>query len=515
MTKQYFDAKQVRDAASGNWLEILMALSPHLEGALRKPGRHASCPVHGGKDGFRLFKDVAHKGGGICNTCGPKSDGVSLLMWANGWDYQTTLEAVAGLLGVEAEARKGTRADVVQGADASAKAVREYSGRLVDYGFAVYPHDAQQSKSFFVQVEQSSGQERTLWGVDLERALKQAKAQKGDTVVAKNLGREAVTVELPNGQHRATHRNTWVIESQEAQARQAQAAVEEMDAVTASEEAPVSPINVVSMHKHKPWLKELRAELEERAKRDAEYSAKLREQIQARWDSCLPLHDVNTAPARMYLTARCLSMRGISSEALRYAPSLPYHDEEGNKVGDFPALVAAIRDVDGEIVTLHRIYLSDSGSKARLPGNSATKKMMPVPQGLEVTGCAVQLSGPAVGGVIGIAEGIETALSVQRATGMPTWAAVSAVLLERFEVPEGVHTVVIWADKDVSKTGECSAEVLRARLEAEGIRAHVLLPRMPIPGAAKSVDWNDVLVQHGISGFPEPRYLRTLSTKAM
>lgn len=519
MTKQYFDAKTVRDAASGNWLEVLMALAPHLEGALRKPGRHAACPVHGGKDGFRLFKDVAQKGGGICNSCGPKSDGISLLMWVNGWDYPAALENVAHLLGVEPKARKDakavTRPDDVQGVDAAAKPVREFSGRLVGYGAAIYPHDENKRKSYFVQIEQSNQQDRTLWGVDLERALQNAKAEKGDFIIAKNMGREAVTVELPNGRHRATHRNTWVIESQEAQARQVEAETQRSAVIASSlDKASATQANVVSMHKNKPWLKELRAELEERAKRDAEYSSQLRERIQILWDSCIPLHAMNTKAARIYLNARCLSMRGVSSDSLRYTPALPYYDSDGNKVGDFPALVAAIRDVDGEIVTLHRTYLSEAGGKARIPGKGATKKMMSVPEGLDVKGCAIQLSGAVNGGVLGVAEGIETALSAQRATGMPTWAAVSAVLMEHFEVPEGVHTVVVWADKDVSTTGERSAEVLRSRLERQGIKVHVLLPPMAIPATSKSVDWNDVLVQHGITSFPEPRILRALSVKA-
>lgn len=513
MSKQFFDAKQVRDAASGNWLEILMVLAPHLEGALRKPGRHAPCPVHGGKDGFRLFRDVASTGGGICNTCGPKSDGISLLMWSNGWDFPTALENVAGLMGVEPEAPRGkglVQPVAVQGTPISGESVREFAGVLLAFGPARYQHDKANEKSYYLQLEESNGRERTLWGVDLERAIKLAEVKVGDEVVVKNLGREAVMVELPNGRHRATHRNTWTVENPHAKAEAEAVERTEPELASESDDPMLDQANVISMYRQKPWLKELKRELEERAKRDAEYSARLRERIQTLWDGCLPLHAMDTKPARMYLTARSLSMRGIASDSLRYDPALPYHDSDGTMVGEYPALVAAIRDVNGEIVTLHRTYLSESGSKARVPNDESTKKMMPIPQGLDVKGCAIQLSGPVMGGVLGITEGIETALSVQRATGMPTWAAVSATLLENFEVPEGVHTVVVWADKDVSMTGERSAEVLRARLVKQGIKVSVLLPSMAIPTAAKSVDWNDVLVQQGVMGFPEPRYLRLL-----
>ncbi|EAB2091575.1 TPA_asm: hypothetical protein G3541_004674 [Salmonella enterica subsp. enterica serovar Heidelberg] len=99
----YYKADTVREAANGNWLFILAALAPHLEPALRKPGRHVSCPIHGGKDGFRLFKDAHLTGGGVCNTCGANHDGFELLMWLNNWDFKQCLSEVGDYLGVEKE----------------------------------------------------------------------------------------------------------------------------------------------------------------------------------------------------------------------------------------------------------------------------------------------------------------------------------------------------------------------------------------------------------------------------
>lgn len=57
--------------------------------------------------------------------------------------------------------------------------------------------------------------------------------------------------------------------------------------------------------------------------------------------------------------------------------------------------------------------------------------------------------------------------------------------MESFEVPEGVHTVLIWADKDKSVTGEKSANVLKAKLEKRGIRVYVLLPKLPDPAQSE------------------------------
>jgi len=93
-TKRNIDAATVREAARGRWIEILAALAPELDNALSKPGRHVGCPVHGGKDGFRLFKDVDLSGGGVCNSCGPYSDGFALIRWLKDVDFPSALSLV-------------------------------------------------------------------------------------------------------------------------------------------------------------------------------------------------------------------------------------------------------------------------------------------------------------------------------------------------------------------------------------------------------------------------------------
>jgi hypothetical protein len=97
-------------------------------------------------------------------------------------------------------------------------------GRLVDHGAAKYQHDPANAASYFVKVETEQG-ERTLWGVDLERALKQSLSQPkvGDDIGMRVVGRDPVTVKSPavNGkgevvgvEERGRHRNRWVVERQ-------------------------------------------------------------------------------------------------------------------------------------------------------------------------------------------------------------------------------------------------------------------------------------------------------------
>jgi len=74
-----FDIKALKKRIGSRWLDVHEALAPSLTDALRNPGEHVPCPVQGGDDGFRFFDDVEVTGGGICNTCGPRSDGIALL----------------------------------------------------------------------------------------------------------------------------------------------------------------------------------------------------------------------------------------------------------------------------------------------------------------------------------------------------------------------------------------------------------------------------------------------------
>lgn len=367
--------RDIRESARGRWIEILQDLAPALgrysslpgsfgkdRKALERVGRHVPCPVHGGKngDGFRLFRNVAETGGGICNTCGPKPNGFELLQWLNGWTFRETVEAVAAKLGMEVGK---TRLPLPQRARAGAAAPRRTDEKL-------------------------------------RRSLRQI------------------------------------------------------------------------------------------------------------WQECLLVSDRRAKTARRYLQRRGLSVRQLRhANTVRFHPRLVYLDEDGKAVGEFPAIVCLVTDATGRPVTLYRIYLSDEGAKAPV---GAPKKMMPVPESRKVTGGCVQL-GPACR-VLGIAEGIETALAVNRATGMTVWAALSATLLERWEPPAEAETIYIWADSDRPdrqgiRRGEEAAERLRQRLAGTRIKARVLLPSMPIPGGKKGVDWNDVLLDQGSYGFPHPRLL--------
>ena len=97
MNDYKINAKAIKEQALGRWLEILPLLDARLQDAGARVGKHVPCPVHGGKDGFRLYADDQN-GGGACNTCGTFADGFAVLQWLRGCSFYESLRIVAELL---------------------------------------------------------------------------------------------------------------------------------------------------------------------------------------------------------------------------------------------------------------------------------------------------------------------------------------------------------------------------------------------------------------------------------
>ena len=185
-------------------------------------------------------------------------------------------------------------------------------------------------------------------------------------------------------------------------------------------------------------------------------------------------------------------------------------------MGKWPAIVPFLRTPDGRLYSMHRIFIDEDGNKAPFGQYGDVKKRM---SGIKVEwdeqkqqykyrdtkGAAVHLS-PAFSPVLGLAEGLETTLAVRYATGMPMHCTVSAQGLSDYIADDEVKVVVIWVDDDRSGAGLKHANIQKEKLEAKGKQVHLMMPTLERQPDVKSVDWNDVLLELGISGFPE--YLR-------
>jgi hypothetical protein len=79
------------------------------------------------------------------------------------------------------------------------------AGRLVDHGVAPYEHHRQARENYFVTLENDKGDQRTVWGVDLKRAMRDASSKIGDRILLQHDGVTPVT--LPDGTQ--AERNAW------------------------------------------------------------------------------------------------------------------------------------------------------------------------------------------------------------------------------------------------------------------------------------------------------------------
>jgi putative DNA primase/helicase len=151
----------------------------------------------------------------------------------------------------------------------------------------------------------------------------------------------------------------------------------------------------------------------------------------ALWQSTQDLSGV----AAQYLRARRCVVPPYGD--LRWLPSLKH---PSGYLG--PALVALIRDVvTMEPLSLHRTWITSTGkadieNPRLLLGNHS------------IVGGVIMLT-PAdeVGALLGIAEGIETALSLAHAP-LSVWATIDAGHMSAFPALAGIQTLVIAVDQD-------------------------------------------------------------------
>jgi putative DNA primase/helicase len=173
--------------------------------------------------------------------------------------------------------------------------------------------------------------------------------------------------------------------------------------------------------------------------------------------------------------------RGVLLTA--YPSCLRSHPElrhSGPPVTMHPGMLAKVTDTTGRAVMLHRTFMTMDGAKA------AVNPVRMFCAGKVPSGSAVRLAPE--GPVMGIAEGLETALATMQLFGTPCWAALNAGLLEKFRPPPMVKQLVIYGDNDANQVGQRAAWALAAKL-SDSIKVDVSIP------ARSDSDWNDVLTK--------------------
>ncbi|HVI89347.1 MAG TPA: primase-helicase zinc-binding domain-containing protein [Dongiaceae bacterium] len=206
--------------------------------------------------------------------------------------------------------------------------------------------------------------------------------------------------------------------------------------------------------------------------------------VTRQWSGARPLQSGDHA--MRYLAARVPGLRAPRPLALRLATQDYWH--ESTLIGKFPTIVAQFSLPDGRMATVHRTSLDPVvPSKATIvtaDGEILDAKRNDV-SALPLAGGAVRLM-PSRDGLLGVAEGLETAYAAHMLFGVPTWYCLNRVLLSQFVVPDGfgIHTVHIFADFDQvdpktrKSPGMADALALEKRLRASGFKVVVHRPKV-------------------------------------
>jgi len=171
--------------------------------------------------------------------------------------------------------------------------------------------------------------------------------------------------------------------------------------------------------------------------------------------------------AEAYLRRRGITaLHGAGS--LRFHPRCYYRPDDHGPTETWPAMIAAVTDLDGRITGAHRTWLAPDGS-GKAPVDTPRKAMG------DLLGHAVRIGQPR--GVMAVGEGIETMLSLRQA--LPSLAvapALSAAHLAAIRFPPALCRLYIVRDNDPA--GDSARDSLVDRAAKVGIEAIELSPRM-------------------------------------
>lgn len=177
----------------------------------------------------------------------------------------------------------------------------------------------------------------------------------------------------------------------------------------------------------------------------------------------------------VYLRARRITI--TPPAALSFDPACSYA-EAGVSL---PAMLAAITDAEALCIGVHRTYLRlDGGGKAAVAN---PKKSLG-----RVRGGSIRLGKPARR--MGLAEGIESALSATQLQGIPCWSAVARGNFANAALPPLCRELVLFADNDAKDQDQAQRimEIAAAAHRRRGLAVEIHWP-------PRGTDFNDLLFE--------------------
>jgi hypothetical protein len=154
---------------------------------------------------------------------------------------------------------------------------------------------------------------------------------------------------------------------------------------------------------------------------------------------------------------------------LRFHPRCYYRPDEHSEAESWPAMIAAVTDLDGRLTGAHRTWLDPSGfseaSLGKAPLETPRRAMG------ELLGHAVRFG--IADAVMVAGEGIETMLSLRQVLpSMPMAAALSAAHLAAILFRDSLRRLYVARDDDPA--GDVARDILVERANAAGIEAIVV-----------------------------------------
>jgi len=167
-----------------------------------------------------------------------------------------------------------------------------------------------------------------------------------------------------------------------------------------------------------------------------------------------------------------LQRRGITAlhetGSLRFHPRCYHQPDEYSPTETWPAMIAAVTDLNGKVTGAHRTWLDPSG-RDKAPVQTPRRAMG------HLLGNAVRFGVAAEAKAAG--EGIETMLSLRCVLPtMPMVAALSSAHLGQLLFPDTLRRLYIARDNDPA--GDCAMKILIDRAREAGIEAITLSPQL-------------------------------------
>lgn len=157
-------------------------------------------------------------------------------------------------------------------------------------------------------------------------------------------------------------------------------------------------------------------------------------------------------PASLYLKRRKIYSSKFSHIDIGYLLFQKYY-EDNQVIGEYPILIAAVRDIDGGLITYLITHLTAEGEKAdvkvikKLISPITGKSPAIYPYGFERMNKEE----------IGVCEGLEDSLSASKLFKIPVAGIVGTSLMEKYMPNENVKYLTAFIQDDKNYAGQCAS----------------------------------------------------------